>query len=122
MYLVDLTFYNHFSFLRDLPCEKGKDCECTDLAYQLIKEHPDIHVIMGGAQAKFYPEGVTLPCDPSANGTRWDGKNLAKEWESTQKSKGRKYIYADSPETFNKINFADYDYALSKFAFHIKLY
>lgn len=110
--------YGHVAFRdwegdSDLPCKKGEICECTDLAYQLVKEHPDIHVIMGGAQAKFYPEGMPLPCNDKVNGTRWDGKNLAKEWESTQKTKGRKYIYADSPETFNSINFAEYDYALS---------
>ncbi|VDO15581.1 unnamed protein product, partial [Rodentolepis nana] len=96
-----------------LPCNRNADCACTDLAYQLIYEHQDIHVLMGGAQEFFYPDTEPLPCNRSARGRRWDGRNLPKEWEKTQHSKGRKYVYADSPSAFKKINFEDYDYALS---------
>nr|CDS27300.1 intestinal type alkaline phosphatase 1 [Hymenolepis microstoma] len=110
--------YGHVAFRdwevdSELPCTKGEFCACTDLAYQLIKEHPDIHVLMGGAQQYFYPDTESLPCNSSAKGARWDGRNLAKEWESTQKSKGRNYVYADSPDAFKNIKFEDYDYALS---------
>nr|CDS24569.1 intestinal type alkaline phosphatase 1 [Echinococcus granulosus] len=86
---------------------------CTDLAYQLVTEHPDIHVLMGGGQRNFYPAGVQLPSEPNQKGNRKDGRRLTDMWEQNQKLKGRNYVYADGPEKFKQTTFSKYDYALS---------
>ena len=74
---------------------------------------------MGGGQQNFYPSGASLPSQRSQNGNRKDGRYLTTQWEQTQKTKGRKAIYIDSPKAFNDVNFEDYDYVLSKFSPHL---
>ncbi|VDM31385.1 unnamed protein product [Hydatigera taeniaeformis] len=105
--------YRNWESDSDLPNKCAPNCGCTDLAYQLINEHPDIHVMMGGGQRNFYPEGVSLPSEPDKIGKRVDRVNLAELWVEKQKKLGRNYVYADSPKTFNETDFGKYDYALS---------
>ncbi len=97
---------------RDLPCPSAKDCECTDLAYQLTKEHQNVHVVLGGGQQKFFPATATLPADQAQKGERLDGRNLAEEWLTDQENKGRSATYVDSAATFKATNFDKYDYVM----------
>lgn len=82
------------------------------MALQLVEEHPDINVILGGGQANFYPEGVELPANKSEKGRRKDKRDLAQEWINYQKNKGRAYKYVESWESFTNTRFGDFDYVL----------
>ncbi|XP_069468271.1 alkaline phosphatase-like [Ambystoma mexicanum] len=70
---------------------------CTDIAWQLIDNIPDIEVIMGGGRMYMFPKDtpdVEYPTDQSANGTRLDGLNLVKAWaEKKDSSNVARYVW-----------------------------
>ncbi|XP_030041679.1 alkaline phosphatase, tissue-nonspecific isozyme isoform X2 [Microcaecilia unicolor] len=89
---VDRSWYSD----NDMPPEAIQQ-GCKDIAWQLVKNIPDIEVILGGGRKYMYPRNtpdVEYPWDWHANGTRLDGLNLTKIWmENKPRGQVARYVW-----------------------------
>ncbi|XP_059170470.1 alkaline phosphatase-like [Physella acuta] len=102
---------------RHIPADQ-KNCE--DIALQLISRNSDIHVVLGGGRAAFYPEDFEDPDpNPSFNtskDSRTDGRNLIQEWKSYMTSQGLKHKFVFNKTGFNDVTAANTDFLLGLFS------
>ncbi|XP_070197902.1 alkaline phosphatase, tissue-nonspecific isozyme-like isoform X1 [Littorina saxatilis] len=73
-----------------------------DIAYQLLKDNADIHVMLGGGRREFY--------------NRKDGRKLPEEWLADKQEKGLLAKYVQNATAFRAVSAADTDYLLGLFA------
>lgn len=91
--------------------------DCDDIALQLIKDNPNINVIMGGGRRYFLPNTTADPETNTIDGNqRRDGRNLIQEWIDLKKDRGLGHKYVWNNQMFDEID-PDYtDYVLGLFA------
>uniref|UniRef100_A0A0X3NWQ7 Alkaline phosphatase n=1 Tax=Schistocephalus solidus TaxID=70667 RepID=A0A0X3NWQ7_SCHSO len=90
----------------------GPDCNCTDIAQQLALDNLDINVILGGGQAKFYPNTEYLPSAPTIKGERTDSQKLPELWLKAQTDKGRRAALIRSVAEYQNISLDDTEYVM----------
>uniref|UniRef100_A0A8C4QAQ3 Alkaline phosphatase n=1 Tax=Eptatretus burgeri TaxID=7764 RepID=A0A8C4QAQ3_EPTBU len=66
---------------------------CDDIAQQLLKNIPNIEVIMGGGRRYMYPSNYSDVEYPDQNGTRLDNQNLVQKWLDMHKDKNAAYVW-----------------------------
>ncbi|XP_019641776.1 PREDICTED: alkaline phosphatase-like [Branchiostoma belcheri] len=93
----------------DLTAE-ARDNNCTDIAYQLVEEAPDIEVIMGGGRRKFTPRSMADP--ESGSGDRDDGVDLIQRWQDSKSGTAR---YVWNGTDFRNVDPDSTDYLLGLF-------
>eukprot|EP00058_Branchiostoma_floridae_P012709 XP_002598197.1 hypothetical protein BRAFLDRAFT_69531 [Branchiostoma floridae] len=91
----------------DLMAE-ARENNCTDIAYQLVEEAPDIEVILGGGRRAFLTNNMTDPEDGS-KGTRKDGIALIQRWLDRKTGPAR-YVWNETE--FNSVDPKSVDYLL----------
>lgn len=77
-----------------------------DITRQLVEENLDINVVLGGGSRTFFPQG--------GRGERLDGRNLAKEWQANQTSRGRRVKLITDASQFMVTDFSNVDYLLGE--------
>ncbi|XP_071775723.2 alkaline phosphatase-like [Centroberyx gerrardi] len=90
---------------------------CTDLAYQLVHNIPDIQVIMGGGRMYMTPEGTPDPQYPNItqySGKRLDSLNLIDKWRELKKDKNATYVC--NVTDLRQVDPQNTDYLLGLFA------
>ncbi|XP_019625110.1 PREDICTED: uncharacterized protein LOC109470587 [Branchiostoma belcheri] len=93
----------------DLTAE-ARDNNCTDIAYQLVEEAPDIEVIMGGGRRMFTPRSMADP--ESGSGDRDDGVDLIQRWQDGKSGTAR---YVWNGTDFRDVDPDSTDYLLGLF-------
>eukprot|EP00058_Branchiostoma_floridae_P012708 XP_002598196.1 hypothetical protein BRAFLDRAFT_119115 [Branchiostoma floridae] len=94
----------------DLTAE-ARENNCTDIAFQLVEEAPDIEVILGGGRRAFLTNNMTDPEDGS-KGTRKDGRDLIQRWLDRKTGPAR-YVWNETE--FNSVDPESVDYLLGLF-------
>ncbi|CAH1267522.1 ALPL [Branchiostoma lanceolatum] len=94
----------------DLSAE-ARENNCTDIAYQLVEEAPDVEVILGGGRRMFTPRTATDP-ESGNNGDRNDGVDLIQRW---QDGKTGRASYVWNGTDFRNVDPESTDYLLGLF-------
>ncbi|XP_078498678.1 alkaline phosphatase-like [Lissotriton helveticus] len=111
-HVVDRNWYSD----SDIPRE-AREQGCTDIAWQLLENIPDMEVILGGGRKYMYPDGtpdVEYPNNPDANGTRLDGQNLVKVWAERKHAQKRAHYVWNRTALLN-LNPDNVDYLMGLF-------
>ncbi|VDI63596.1 alkaline phosphatase, partial [Mytilus galloprovincialis] len=88
---------------------------CTDIAYQLIKDNPDIQVILGGGRRFFLSKNETDPERGDVSSyQRWD-TSLVQEWIQDKQYRNKTHAYAWRKKEFDAINPDNTDFVLGLF-------
>ncbi|VDO06351.1 unnamed protein product [Rodentolepis nana] len=90
---------------KDCPSEQSRP---KDIARQMLEDHPDINVMIGGGLDMFH--------DKNNGGQRTDGRNIAEEWLKRMQDQGRKAKLVKSAKEFMTTDFTGVDYLLGLLA------
>ncbi|CAC5414963.1 E3.1.3.1 [Mytilus coruscus] len=85
---------------------------CTDIAYQLIKDNPDIQVILGGGRRFFLSENETDPELRYTHAYQRRDTSLVQEWIQDKQNRNKTHAYAWKKEEFDAINSDNTDFVL----------
>ncbi|XP_078601765.1 alkaline phosphatase-like isoform X1 [Branchiostoma floridae x Branchiostoma japonicum] len=94
----------------DLTAE-ARENNCTDIAYQLVEEAPDIEVILGGGSRMFKPRSWADP-ETGGSGDRNDGVDLVQRWQDRKTGRSR---YVWNGTDFRDVDPESTDYLLGLF-------
>ncbi|XP_066287013.1 alkaline phosphatase-like [Branchiostoma lanceolatum] len=94
----------------DLSAE-ARENNCTDIAYQLVEEAPDIEVILGGGRRAFRTSNMTDPEDGS-KGLRNDSTDLIQRWLDRKTGRAQ-YVWNETE--FRSVDPESMDYLLGLF-------
>ncbi|KAH9513406.1 hypothetical protein Btru_032941, partial [Bulinus truncatus] len=87
-----------------------------DIAYQLIMDNPDIHVILGGGRRKFMNSSTFDPDGTTTRGERQDGLDLIQAWISKKQARNVKHAYVYDKNQLKNVDVSNTDYLLGLFA------
>ncbi|XP_076087473.1 alkaline phosphatase-like isoform X1 [Mytilus galloprovincialis] len=88
---------------------------CTDIAYQLIKDNPDIQVILGGGRRFFLSINETDPELGGASSYQRRDTSLVQEWIQDKQNRNKTHAYAWRKEEFDAINPDNTEFVLGLF-------
>lgn len=97
----------------DTQLEPGEGC--TDIAYQLVMDNPNIQVILGGGRRYMLSENETDPELNRASSRQRRDRSLVQEWIREKEDRNKTFSYVWRKEEFDQINPQNTDFVLGLF-------
>lgn len=101
--------YAHVSTRNDESSSSLNDTKCKDIALQLIEDHKEFQVMLGGGRKNFLPKGKEV-------GERIDDRDLFDEWQQNLKDHRHHYKFVSTKKELSEIDYGKVDYLLGSFS------
>nr|XP_046910234.1 alkaline phosphatase, tissue-nonspecific isozyme-like isoform X2 [Dermatophagoides farinae] len=102
--------YAHVSSRYDESSSSLNDDKCKDIALQLIEDHTEYRVMLGGGRKNFLPKGKEV-------GKREDNRDLFEEWQYKlgNQTNHHHYEFVSTKQELSEIDYDKVDYLLGSF-------